>query len=70
MQRFSPLFLAAAAVRTHSNRALKKIQGRPRFLRKFDADFVAPPAPEPLKYVVVAVPAVSRVFPLPRPRVP
>jgi hypothetical protein len=55
MQRFSPLFLATAAVRTHSNRAVKKIQGRPKFLRKFDADFVAPSAPGPLKYVFIVV---------------
>jgi hypothetical protein len=46
---FSLVGPTITAARVHSNRALKKLQGRPKFLRKFDtagADVVPVP---PLK---------------------
>ena len=55
----SPLFALTACGRVHSNRALRKIQGRPKFLRKFDEP-QEPVAVQPLRCVCVRC-AVERM---------
>ena len=50
IRQLSPLFALASVGRVHSNRALKKLQGRPKFLRKFDEPG-AEPVVHPLRCV-------------------
>ena len=42
---------ASALARVHSNRALRRLQGRPKFLRKFDEVKAEHPVARPLQYV-------------------